>query len=150
MLLYTVLSAIGAIFTGSFSAVFTNPNWFFLYSILCILNINTTCPLPTLYYLLIPFPISLILIKIFMFLVLSLKNLLMTVLPIVVFYIKCPLLILFSSTSFHILNSIYLLLDFIKSDSLFIYFIYFIFFDFNLFNNLDKLFPMQIYFLKIG
>ena len=34
MLLYTVLSAIGAIFTGSFSAVFTNPNWFFLYSIL--------------------------------------------------------------------------------------------------------------------
>ena len=34
MLIYTVLSAIGAIFATSFSSVFTNPNWFFLYSIL--------------------------------------------------------------------------------------------------------------------
>jgi|LauGreDrversion4_2_1035121.scaffolds.fasta_scaffold203616_1 hypothetical protein len=43
MLLFTALSAIGAIFSGSFISIITNGNWFFIYSILfCCIPIAVT------------------------------------------------------------------------------------------------------------
>jgi hypothetical protein len=43
MLLFTTLSAIGSIFSGSFTNIITNGNWFFIYSILfCCIPIGVT------------------------------------------------------------------------------------------------------------
>jgi hypothetical protein len=43
MLLFTALSAIGAIFSGSFTNIITNGNWFFIYSIFfCCIPIGVT------------------------------------------------------------------------------------------------------------
>lgn len=43
MLLFTALSAIGSIFSGSFTNIITNGNWFFIYSIFfCCIPIGVT------------------------------------------------------------------------------------------------------------